>query len=64
MPHHRPGQVRSAAGRTVLPLVHSTQTVSQIADQLGFEDASYFTRYFRKYVGQTPEPFRQQQARR
>lgn len=42
-------------------LAHSTQTVSQIADQLGFEDASYFTRYFKKYVGQTPEPFRQQQ---
>ena len=45
-------------------LVHSTQTVSQIADQLGFEDASYFTRYFKKYVGQTPEPFRQQQTTR
>ena len=42
-------------------LAHSTQSVSQIADQLGFEDASYFTRYFKKYVGQTPEPFRQQQ---
>lgn len=43
-------------------LAHSTQSVSQIADQLGFEDASYFTRYFKKYVGQTPEPFRQQQT--
>ncbi|UOQ68679.1 helix-turn-helix transcriptional regulator [Hymenobacter volaticus] len=42
-------------------LAHSSQSVSQIADQLGFEDASYFTRYFKKYVGQTPEPFRQQQ---
>ena len=42
-------------------LAHSAQSVSQIADQLGFEDASYFTRYFKKYVGQTPEPFRQHQ---
>jgi AraC family transcriptional activator of pobA len=46
-------------------LAHSALSVGQIADQLGFEDASYFTRYFRKYVGQTPEPFRaQQQASR
>jgi AraC-like DNA-binding protein len=44
-------------------LVHSAQSVSQIAAQLGFEDPSYFTRYFKKYVGQTPESFRQQQAR-
>ena len=43
-------------------LAHSAQSVSQIADQLGFDDASYFSRYFKKYVGQTPEPFRQQRA--
>ncbi len=42
-------------------LAHSAQSVGQIADQLGFEDASYFTRYFKKYVGQTPETFRQHQ---
>lgn len=40
-------------------LRHSAQTVAQIADALGFDDASYFTRYFRKYAGQTPETFRQ-----
>jgi AraC family transcriptional activator of pobA len=46
-------------------LAHSALSVGQIADQLGFDDASYFTRYFKKYVGQTPEPFRaQQQASR
>jgi AraC-like DNA-binding protein len=44
-------------------LTHSAQSVAQIADTLGFDDASYFTRYFRKYVGQTPEPFRQAQNR-
>ena len=42
-------------------LKHSAQSVAQVADALGFEDASYFTRYFKKYVGQTPETFRQQQ---
>jgi AraC-like DNA-binding protein len=41
-------------------LKHSAQSVAQVADALGFEDASYFARYFKKYVGQTPEAFRQQ----
>ncbi|MCA8829175.1 AraC family transcriptional regulator [Hymenobacter pini] len=39
-------------------LRHTDATVAQIADQLGFEDASYFGRYFRKHTGQTPETFR------
>ncbi|PJJ52936.1 AraC family transcriptional regulator [Hymenobacter chitinivorans] len=39
-------------------LTHSAQSVAQVADAVGFEDASYFTRYFKKYVGQTPEAFR------
>jgi AraC-like DNA-binding protein len=43
-------------------LAHSSQSVSQIANQLGFEDAPYFTRYFKKYVGQTPEAFRHHQS--
>jgi AraC family transcriptional activator of pobA len=40
-------------------LIHSAQTVAQVASELGFEDASYFARYFKKYVGQPPEVFRQ-----
>ncbi|UOQ53957.1 AraC family transcriptional regulator [Hymenobacter cellulosivorans] len=40
-------------------LTHSAQSVAQVADAVGFEDASYFARYFKKYVGQTPEAFRQ-----
>ncbi len=39
-------------------LTHSTRSVQQIADDLGFDDPSYFSRYFRKYTGQTPEQFR------
>ncbi|TGE21302.1 helix-turn-helix domain-containing protein [Hymenobacter aquaticus] len=39
-------------------LTHSAQSVAQVADALGFEEASYFARYFKKYVGQTPEAFR------
>lgn len=41
-------------------LSHSAQTVTQVADVLGFDDASYFARYFRKYTGSAPEAFRQQ----
>jgi AraC-like DNA-binding protein len=42
-------------------LTHSADTVGQVADALGFEDPSYFTRYFKKYVGHPPETFRQHQ---
>jgi AraC-like DNA-binding protein len=41
-------------------LSHSALSVAQVAYELGFEDASYFVRYFRKYAGTTPEVFRQQ----
>lgn len=40
-------------------LSHSALGVAQVAYELGFEDASYFVRYFRKYTGTTPEAFRQ-----
>lgn len=38
-------------------LTFSDLSVSQIAMQLGFEDASYFARFFRKMVGQAPVDF-------
>lgn len=41
-------------------LSHSPMGVAQVAYELGFDDASYFVRYFRKYIGTTPEAFRQQ----
>ena len=40
-------------------LTHSALSVAQVADELCFDDPSYFGRYFRKYVGQSPEAFRQ-----
>jgi AraC-like DNA-binding protein len=42
-------------------LAHSKLSISEIAFQLGFEDNSYFGRYFRKYTRLTPGEFRQQQ---
>ncbi len=38
-------------------LVHREQTVSQIADWLGYSDHAYFNRLFRKHVGMTPLQF-------
>jgi AraC-like DNA-binding protein len=39
-------------------LSQSDLTVSEVAAEVGFEDASYFTRIFRKYEGITPSDFR------
>jgi AraC family transcriptional regulator, transcriptional activator of pobA len=39
-------------------LVNSDERVGQIADYLHFDDNAYFTRFFKKNVGSTPEQFR------
>lgn len=39
-------------------LIFGDTTMEQIAFSLGFSDAAYFTRFFRKEVGQTPSQFR------
>lgn len=43
-------------------LVNSDYNISQIADALHFEDNAYFTRFFKKYTGVSPEIFRQEYA--
>lgn len=70
-PNHLNALCRRHLGKTASTLVqervlmearrllrHTSATVAQIADTLGFDDASYFGRYFRKHTGQTPEGFR------
>ncbi|HEX2533087.1 MAG TPA: helix-turn-helix transcriptional regulator [Chitinophagaceae bacterium] len=39
-------------------LLATPSQVKEIADHLGFEDASYFIRFFKKHTGQSPEAFR------
>ena len=39
-------------------LLHSELNVNQVADKIGFEDSSYFIRYFKKYTNQSPTAFR------
>ena len=43
-------------------LMATSNQVKEIADQLGYEDISYFIRYFRKHTGLTPEAYRQRLA--
>jgi AraC-like DNA-binding protein len=39
-------------------LTNAGATVTEIAYQLNFQDNSYFNRFFKKYVGVTPDEFR------
>ena len=39
-------------------LRHSSLSVAEVADQLGFPDVSYFGRFFRQHTGLTPSQFR------
>ena len=39
-------------------LLATSNQVNQIAYQLGYEDVSYFIRFFKKHTGQSPETFR------
>ncbi len=43
-------------------LVNSDLLVGQVADQLNFEDNAYFTRFFKKATGVTPEVFRAEKS--
>ncbi len=40
-------------------LLHSGLSVKQIADELGFEDAAYFNRFFKRLTDNTPAAYRQ-----
>ena len=41
-------------------LLATSNQVKEIADQLGYEDPSYFIRFFKKHTGFSPDAFRQQ----
>ena len=38
-------------------IIHSETTIKEIAYELGFSDRPYFSRFFKKQTGQTPEEF-------
>ena len=39
-------------------LLNTSQSISMIAERVGFEDASYFSRIFKKHTGYLPKDFR------
>jgi AraC family transcriptional activator of pobA len=39
-------------------LLHSADAVSAIGETLGFDDPAYFSRFFRRETGTSPEAFR------
>lgn len=41
-------------------IIHSEKTIKEIAYELGFSDRPYFSRFFKKQTGQTPEEFHKQ----
>jgi AraC family transcriptional regulator, transcriptional activator of pobA len=40
-------------------LLATTNQINAIALQLGYEDVSYFIRFFKKHTGHSPESYRQ-----
>ena len=66
-------QVKQQSGKTAIShihsrlvveakrkLLHTDLSVKQIADELGFEDAAYFNRFFKRLTDSTPISYRQQ----
>jgi AraC family transcriptional activator of pobA len=45
-------------------LVFTPASIQSIADQIGFSDANYFARCFRKNTGRTPKQYRQEERQR
>ena len=41
-------------------LVYTSMTIAQVADSLGFSEAAYFSRFFRRCTGLAPKDFRSQ----
>lgn len=39
-------------------LQYTSMTIAQLSDYLGFTDAAYFSRFFRRYNGESPKVFR------
>ncbi len=46
------------ANHATMCLMHADKTISEIAFALGFDDPSYFTRFFKSQTGKSPSEFR------
>ena len=43
-------------------LTHSETSIAEVADELGFEDHSYFIRFFKKHAGCSPKQFQRKEV--
>lgn len=72
-PRHLNSLAKKTLNKTVLNLIHerclmeakrlllfTTNSISEIAMELGFSDTSYFLRFFKKHTGLTPSLFKTQ----
>ena len=41
-------------------IIHSEQTIKEISFELGFSDRPYFSRFFKKQTGESPDSFQKQ----
>jgi AraC family transcriptional activator of pobA len=70
-PKHLSETIKSISGHPALRIVHkarlhhaksllrqTSMTVSQIAYELGFESADYFSAFFKRHAGESPMKFR------
>ncbi|GAB3394191.1 hypothetical protein GCM10027514_39920 [Azotobacter armeniacus] len=39
-------------------LIYSAMTINQLSDQLGFSEPAYFSRFFQRLTGMSPNAFR------
>lgn len=72
-PAHLSDQVKNSLGKTPKELIrervlleakrlliHSQNNINEVGDLLGFDDPSYFSRFFRQCSGQSPKQFKEQ----
>lgn len=50
--------LRRRIGEAQIRLIHTQDSVQAISEAVGFEDSSYFSRIFSKYIGLTPTEYR------
>ena len=54
--------LRRRLGEAQMRLATTQDSIQAIAEAIGFEDASYFSRIFSKYIGMTPSEYRKKRT--